>query len=93
MNEVFVPAAGPFLRSSGKISGAKFDQAHRADPVIDHPQEVAEFRKESKTAKDPEGRASQVKLCLLSKITFKQARCIAPHDSELSQARTATPQP
>ncbi|MCU1297412.1 MAG: outer membrane protein, partial [Acidobacteriaceae bacterium] len=37
-----------------KLSGEQFDKAYMSDMVKDHQQDVAEFRKESKMAKDPE---------------------------------------
>jgi putative membrane protein len=40
-----------------KLSGAAFDKAYMADMLADHKKDVADFRKESKSAKDPEVKA------------------------------------
>ena len=40
-----------------KLTGAEFDRAYMAEMVRDHKQDVAEFRREAKSGKDPDVKA------------------------------------
>lgn len=61
-----------------KLSGEQFDRAYMKDMVIDHTQDVREFKNEAKTGKDPELKnfASQTAPTLEEHL--KQAKSIAP---------------
>jgi putative membrane protein len=64
-----------------KLSGAQFDRAYMNDMVRDHSKDVAEFRHESKMAKDSDVKnfASQTLPTLEDHL--KEARTIAPKES------------
>jgi putative membrane protein len=64
-----------------KLSGAQFDRAYMNDMVLDHSKDVAEFRHESRMAKDSDVKnfASQTLPTLEDHL--KEARTIAPKKS------------
>jgi putative membrane protein len=61
-----------------KLSGKAFDRAYMHDMVVDHRQDVSEFRMEAKNAKDPDVKnfASQTLPTLEDHL--KEAKSIAP---------------
>jgi putative membrane protein len=61
-----------------KLSGEQFDKAYMSDMVKDHQQDVAEFRKESKMAKDPEVKSFASQTLPVIEDHLKEARSIAP---------------
>jgi putative membrane protein len=65
-----------------KLSGTEFDRAYMKNMVRDHNKDVAEFRKESKSAKDNDLKnfASQTLPTLEDHL--KQAKSIAPKDDK-----------
>jgi putative membrane protein len=65
-----------------KLSGAEFDRAYMKNMVHDHTKDVAEFRKESKSAKDNDLKnfASQTLPTLEDHL--KQAKSIAPKENK-----------
>jgi putative membrane protein len=69
-----------------KLSGKKFDQAYMADMVRDHQQDVAEFRKESKMAKDPDVKSFASQTLPTLEDHLKEARSIAPKVGATQQA-------
>jgi putative membrane protein len=74
-----------------KLSGAEFDRAYMKNMVRDHNKDVAEFRKESKSAKDNDLKnfASQTLPTLEDHL--KQAKSIAPKENK--QAMSEKPSP
>lgn len=65
-----------------KLSGPEFDRAYMKNMVRDHTKDVAEFRKESKSAKDDDVKnfASQTLPTLEDHL--KQAKSIAPKENK-----------
>jgi putative membrane protein len=74
-----------------KLSGEQFDRAYMKNMVRDHTKDVAEFRKESKSAKDNDLKnfASQTLPTLEDHL--KQAKSIAPNEDK--QAMSEKPSP
>ena len=70
----------------GKLSGQQFDNAYMAEMLKDHKQDVAEFRRERKTARDQDVRNFAVKTLPTLENHLKQAEKIAP---ELTAERSA----
>jgi putative membrane protein len=75
------------LKRLEKLSGEQFDKAYMNDMVKDHTKDVAEFQKESKTAKDPDVKnfASQTLPTLQDHL--KQAKSIAPKENKEASAK------
>lgn len=69
-----------------KLSGEKFDQAYMSDMVKDHQQDVAEFRKASKMAKDPEVKSFASQTLPTLEDHLKEARSIAPKTGATQQS-------
>ena len=71
-----------------KLSGQQFDRAYMNDMVKDHSKDVAEFKKESTTAKDTDVKsfASQTLPTLQDHLT--EARSIAPKERTQAKAET-----
>ena len=61
-----------------KLTGAQFDQAYMSDMVNDHKKDVAEFARESKTAKDPAVKDFAQQTLPTLREHLKQAQQIAP---------------
>jgi len=70
-----------------KLSGDQFDRAYMKDMVMDHTQDVREFKNEAKTGKDPDLKnfASQTAPTLEEHL--KQAKSIAPKGSSQTASR------
>src|SRR5947209_17372406 len=70
-----------------KLSGEQFDKAYMQDMVKDHTKDVAEFQKESKSAKDPDIKnfASQTLPTLQDHL--KEAKSIAPKENKQASAK------
>jgi len=70
-----------------KLSGDQFDRAYMKDMVVDHTQDVREFKNEAKTGKDPDVKnfASQTAPTLEEHL--KQAKSIAPKGSSQTASR------
>ncbi len=63
-----------------KLSGEQFDRAYMNDMVKDHSKDVAEFKKESTTAKDPEVKSFASQTLPTLEDHLKEARSIAPKE-------------
>jgi putative membrane protein len=63
-----------------KLSGEKFDRAYMNDMVKDHTKDVAEFRRESKTAKDPDVKNFAAQTLPTLEDHLKEARSLAPKE-------------
>lgn len=61
-----------------KLSGAQFDQAYMSEMVTDHKKDVAEFARESKSAKDPAVKNFAQQTLPVLREHLKQAEQIAP---------------
>jgi putative membrane protein len=70
----------------GKLSGQQFDNAYMAEMLKDHKEDVAEFRRKRKTARDEDVRNFAVKTLPTLESHLKQAEKIAP---ELTAERSA----
>jgi putative membrane protein len=72
-----------------RLSGEQFDRAYMNDMVTDHTKDVAEFRQESKSAKDPDVKnfASQTLPTLQDHL--KEARTIAPKEKRQTASKTS----
>jgi len=70
-----------------KLSGEQFDKAYMQDMVKDHTKDVAEFQKESTSAKDPDVKnfASQTLPTLQDHL--KTAKSIAPKENKEASAK------
>jgi len=70
-----------------KLSGEQFDKAYMQDMVKDHTKDVAEFQKESNSAKDPDVKnfASQTLPTLQDHL--KEAKSIAPKENKEASAK------
>ena len=85
-----VDAAGKAkMDKMSKLTGAAFDRAYMADMVKDHKKDVAEFRKEAKSGKDPDikGFASKTLPTLEEHLKMAQdttRRCPARPPGEVS---------
>jgi len=62
-----------------KISGAQFDQAYMSEMVTDHKKDVAEFERESKSAKNPAVKDLAQQTLPVLREHLKQAEQIAPN--------------
>jgi putative membrane protein len=73
-----------------RLSGEQSDRAYMNDMVTDHTKDVAEFRQESKSAKDPEVKnfASQTLPTLQDHL--KEARNIAPKEQRQTAGKTSS---
>lgn len=60
-----------------KLSGEEFDQAYMKDMVKDHKKDVSDFRRESKSAQDPDVRTFATKILPTLEDHLKQAESIA----------------
>jgi putative membrane protein len=70
-----------------KLSGAQFDKAYMANMVRDHQQDVAEFRRESKMAKDPDVKSFASQTLPTLEDHLKEARSIAPKVGAVQQSK------
>jgi putative membrane protein len=70
-----------------KMSGAQFDKAYMANMVRDHQQDVAEFRRESKMAKDPDVKSFAAQTLPTLEDHLKEARSIAPKVGAVQQSK------
>jgi putative membrane protein len=66
------------------LSGQQFDKAYMADMVQDHKQDVADFRKESSSARDQDIKSFASKTLPTLEDHLKQAEGITPEGSERS---------
>lgn len=71
-----------------KLSGDQFDHAYMRDMVTDHTKDVAEFRTESKTAKDPALKSFASQTLPTLEEHLKQAKSIAPKTSQVKKSRS-----
>lgn len=62
-----------------KLSGDAFDKAYMADMVKDHKSDVAAFRNESKTGKDPQVRSFAADTLPTLEDHLKNAQKVAPN--------------
>jgi len=70
-----------------KLSGEQFDHAYMQTMVRDHTKDVAEFRTESKTAKDPELKNFVSQTLPTLEDHLKQAKRIAPKASGMKKSQ------
>jgi putative membrane protein len=70
-----------------KLSGTEFDQAYMTDMLKDHKKDVAEFERESKTAKDPAVKSFAQRTLPVLREHLNQAQQIAP--AQKTQASNA----
>ncbi|MGA9510203.1 MAG: DUF4142 domain-containing protein [Candidatus Sulfotelmatobacter sp.] len=61
-----------------KLSGEQFDQAYMRDMVKDHKKDVSDFRRESRSAKDPDVKNFAAQTLPTLEDHLKQAESIAP---------------
>jgi putative membrane protein len=61
-----------------KLSGEQFDQAYMKDMVKDHKKDVSDFRRESRTAPDPDVKKFAAQTLPTLEDHLKQAESIAP---------------
>lgn len=61
-----------------KLSGAQFDRAYMNHMVKDHTKDVSEFRKESKSAKDPDVKQFAAQTLPTLESHLKEAKSVAP---------------
>jgi putative membrane protein len=59
-----------------KLHGTSFDRTYMRDMVSDHKQDVAEFRRESKSGKDPEVKAWATKMLPTLEDHLKEAEAV-----------------
>jgi putative membrane protein len=60
------------------MNGAEFDRAYMKDMVQDHTKDVAEFRKESTSAKDPDVKSFASQTLPTLEDHLKEAKGITP---------------
>lgn len=72
-----------------KLSGDEFDKAYMADMLKDHKKDVADFRRESQSAKDPDVKNFAAQTLPTLQEHLKQAESIAP--SQNTQRSSAMP--
>ena len=65
-----------------KLSGEQFDKAYMKDMVNDHQKDVAEFARESKTAKDPAVKSFAQQTLPTLREHLKEAEKIAPKQQQ-----------
>jgi putative membrane protein len=70
-----------------KLSGEQFDKAYMANMVRDHKKDVAEFKRETESAKDPDVKNFATSTLPTLEDHLKQAQSIAPGKSERSSAQ------
>jgi putative membrane protein len=70
-----------------KLSGEQFDQAYMKDMVKDHKKDVSDFRRESKSAQDPDVKRFAAKTLPTLEDHLKQAESIAPPTTASASAR------
>lgn len=71
-----------------KLSGEQFDRAYMNDMVKDHSKDVAEFKKESTNAKDPDVKNFAAQTLPTLEDHLKEARTIAPKERKEAKAET-----
>lgn len=71
-----------------KLSGQQFDRAYMNDMVKDHSKDVAEFKKESTTAKDTDVKSFASQTLPTLEDHLKEARSIAPKERTQAKAET-----
>lgn len=71
-----------------KLSGQQFDRAYMNDMVKDHSKDVAEFKKESTTAKDTDVKSFASQTLPTLQDHLKEARSIAPKERTQAKAET-----
>lgn len=69
-----------------KLSGEQFDQAYIKDMVKDHKKDVADFRRESKSAQDPDVKKFATQTLPTLEDHLKQAESIAPAGTATASA-------
>lgn len=74
-----------------KLSGEQFDKAYMNDMVKDHTKDVAEFQKESTSAKDPDVKNFAAQTLPTLQDHLKEAKSIAPKENK--QAANEKPSP
>jgi len=70
-----------------KLSGEQFDKAYMANMVRDHKKDVAEFKRETESAKDPDVKNFATSTLPTLEDHLKQAQSLAPAKSERSSAQ------
>jgi putative membrane protein len=70
-----------------KLSGEQFDQAYMKDMVKDHKRDVSDFRRESKSAQDPDVKKFAAQTLPTLEDHLKQAESIAPPMTAPASAR------
>jgi putative membrane protein len=61
-----------------KLSGEQFDKAYMKDMVKDHKKDVSDFRRESKSAQDPDVKKFAAETLPTLEDHLKQAQSVAP---------------
>ena len=69
------------------LSGEQFDQAYMRDMVNDHKKDVSDFRRESRSAQDPDVKKFASQTLPTLKDHLKQAESIAPQAAASGSAR------
>lgn len=69
-----------------KLSGEQFDQAYMNDMVKDHKKDVSDFRRESKSAQDPDVKKFAAQTLPTLEDHLKQAESIAPSTTASASA-------
>jgi len=64
-----------------KLAGEQFDNAYMAEMLKDHQKDVAEFRRESESAKDPDVKNFAAQTLPTLQDHLKQAQSLAPKNS------------
>ena len=67
-----------------KLAGEQFDNAYMAEMLKDHQKDVAEFRRASESAKDPDVKNFAAQTLPTLQDHLKQAQSLAPKNSERS---------
>jgi putative membrane protein len=70
-----------------KLSGAQFDRAYMKDMVKDHVEDVADFSKESKMAKDPDVKSFASQTLPTLKDHLKNARSVASQTGSATNSK------
>jgi putative membrane protein len=74
-----------------KLSGDQFDKAYMANMVRDHKKDVAESKRETESAKDPDIKNFATSTLPTLEDHLKQAQSLAPGKSERSSAQMPKP--
>lgn len=69
-----------------KLSGEQFDQAYMKDMVKDHKKDVADFRRESRSAQDPDVKKFAAQTLPTLEDHLKQAESITPRETANASA-------